>query len=126
MRFSPAAFMLIFAVSGGVGYGQPATAPPSGLQPAAGAQPGSTATSPAAPPAAPAPGNTPSSLLKPSLSGVQDTLNNLHLERWKKGSVRDEASDHVSSLLKDMQTNLPPLMATADAAPGSVSQTLRS
>ena len=68
--------------------------------------------------------NPPSSLLRPSLSAVQDTLNNLRFDRWKKGSVRAEASDHVSSLLKDMQSNLPSLMSTADAAPGSVSQSM--
>ena len=126
MQFSPAAFMLILAVSGGAVYGQPATnAAPSGPQPPAAGQPARIAAAPAAAPAAPpAAVNPPSSLLKPSLSGVQDTLNNLRLDRWKKGSVRDEASDHVSSLLKDLQSNLPPLMATADAAPGSVSQTL--
>jgi hypothetical protein len=68
--------------------------------------------------------NPPSSLLRPSLKAVQDMLNNLRLDRWKKGSVRDEASDHVDSLLKDMQTNLPPLLTAADAAPGSVSQAI--
>ena len=124
MQFSPAAFTLILALSGVVSYGQPATsAPPSGPQPDSSAQPARTSAVPAPAPAA-ASVNPPSSLLKPSLGGVQDTLNNLRLDRWKKGSVRDEASDHVSSLLKDMQSNLPPLMATADAAPGSVSQTL--
>jgi hypothetical protein len=124
MQFSPAAFLLMVAVSGGAVYSQPATnAVPSGPQPAAAVQPAKSPAAPA-PAVAPATVNPPSSLLKPSLSSVQDTLNNLRLERWKKGSVRDEASDHISSLLKDMQTNLPPLMTTADAAPGSVSQSM--
>lgn len=126
MRFSPAAFLLMLVVSGGAADGQPTTsAAPPGPQPAAVVPPTKAPAAPASAPAAPpATVQPPSSLLKPSLSAVQDTLNNLRLDRWKKGSVRDEASDHVSSLLKDMQNNLPPLLTTADAAPGSVSQSM--
>jgi hypothetical protein len=79
----------------------------------------------AAPPGVARPGgapvNTPSSLLKPSLAVVQETLNDLKLDKWKKGSVREEAGEHVASLLKDLQTNLPPLVTAADTAPGQVS-----
>lgn len=127
MQISPAAFLLMFAVCGAAGHGQSAagSAPPARPQPQAGALPAKTAAaSPSVTTAPPAAMNPPSSLLKPSLTAVQDTLNNLRLEKWKKGSVRDEAGDHVSSLLKDMQNNLPPLLATADAAPGAVSQAI--
>ena len=122
MRISPAAFLLMLTIPASAGYGQPAT----GAVPAGGAQPSPARTTSAAPaPAAsPAPINPPSSLLRPSLTAVQDMLNNLRLDRWKKGSVRDEASDNVSSLLKDLQTNLPPLITAADAAPASVSQSI--
>jgi hypothetical protein len=65
--------------------------------------------------------NTASSLLKPSLANVQGMLNDLKLDRWKKGSVREEAGENVASLLKDLQTNLPPLVTATDAAPGQVS-----
>ncbi|KAA6463157.1 hypothetical protein DYQ86_07475 [Acidobacteria bacterium AB60] len=124
MRISPAAYVLLLALVGGTGSAQTAPAAPAsgGPQPAAGA-PGKSGA-PDAAPAAASPVNTPSSLLRPSLSAVQEALNNLKLDKWKKGSVRDEAGDHVNSLLKDMQANLPPLMAAADAAPTSVSQAL--
>ena len=135
MYISPAAFIFMLA-SGSAALGQAAPAAPQppapGPQPQAGqpqsGQPKSGSAQPSvagpvpSPSLSPAPViNTPSSLLKPSLAGVQDTLNNLRLDKWKKGSVRDEAGDHVNSLLKDLQTNLPPLIAAADAAPASVS-----
>jgi len=127
MHISPAAFILILAVSGAA-HGQPA---PAAASPATGSP--TTQAGPSQPTgngtpqpqgAAPAPINTPSSLLKPSLAAVQDTLNNIRVDKWKKGSVRDEAGDHVSSLLKDLQNNLPPLITAADAAPASVSQAI--
>jgi hypothetical protein len=61
------------------------------------------------------------SLVQPSLDGATNTLNALKLEKWKKGSVRDEAEQNVNSMLHDVQTNVPPLMAAADATPGSLS-----
>ena len=61
------------------------------------------------------------SLVQPSLDAVTNTLNSLKLEKWKKGSVRDEAEQNVNSMLHDVQTNVPPLMAAADATPGSLS-----
>ncbi len=73
-------------------------------------------TTPAAPPSV-----TASSLLQPSVDVVVNTLNGLNIDKWKKGSVRQEAGDHVNSILRDIQTNLPPLIAAADASPASVS-----
>ena len=55
---------------------------------------------------------------------MQQTLGSLRVEKWKKGSVRDEASQDVSSLLKDMQSNLPPLLKDADGGPASLSKVL--
>lgn len=84
---------------------------------AAGA-PAQVATPSAAAPVAP------SALLQPALDNVQATLNGVKLDRWKKGSVRDEAATNVASIERDVQTNVPPLLAEADAAPGSVSKAI--
>ncbi len=97
--------MLMLAVSGGASFGQ--------AVPAA-----------AVPPAASAPLTTASSLLQPSLAVVQTTLNGLKTEKWKKGSVREEAEGNVASLLKDLQANLPGLLTAADAAPGELSKAI--
>jgi hypothetical protein len=67
---------------------------------------------------------TASSLLQPALAVVGNTLSSVNMDKWKKGSVREEAAGHVSSLQKDLQTNMPPLLATADAAPGQLSKAL--
>ena len=72
------------------------------------------ATAPAAPVSA-------STLLQPSINSVVTVLNSLKIDKWKKGSVREEAGQNVNSILQDIQNNLPPLIGAADAAPGSVS-----
>jgi hypothetical protein len=65
-----------------------------------------------------------SSILQPSLDTVQQTLAELKVERWKRGSVRDEASADINSITQDMQTHMRPLLKDADAAPGTLSKTL--
>jgi hypothetical protein len=65
-----------------------------------------------------------SSTLSPSLGTVHKTLAGLRLDRWKKGSVRDDASTYVDQIQHDIATNMPPLMATADSAPNSVGKAL--
>jgi hypothetical protein len=79
---------------------------------------------PAAPgtPAVPTP--SASSILQPSLDSVQQTLTAVKVERWKRGSVRDEASGDINSLTTDLQQRMPGLLKEADAAPGSLSKTL--
>lgn len=77
----------------------------------------------AAPPRAPAQGPI-TELLQPSLETVRQTLQALRLDKWKKGSVRDEAGGNIDSILRDLRINLPPLLQTADAAPGAVSKLL--
>ncbi len=84
--------------------------------------PASTTASPAAAPVTSAP--LPSAMLKPSLSRVRDTLSNLHLEKWKRGSVRDEAADDIGSILGELETNIPQLLSDADAAPETLSKLL--
>ncbi|MGO9936728.1 MAG: hypothetical protein ACLPH3_03570 [Terracidiphilus sp.] len=79
----------------------------------------------AAPPAVAAPlVPSPSSLLQPSLDTVQKTLAGLNTARWKRGSVRDEASADIDSILRDMQAHMVPLLKESDAAPGTLSKSL--
>lgn len=85
------------------------------------AQGPSTAT----PPGDPSPAQSPvSGLLQPSLDTVHQTLQALRLDKWKKGSVRDEANGNINSIQRDLSANLPPLLQGADAAPGAVSKLL--
>ena len=72
---------------------------------------------PSAPPAS-------SKFLRPALDQVQQTVGALNVEKWKRGNVRDEARDHISAILRDLHTTLPPLLDTADASPGSISKML--
>ena len=80
----------------------------------------------AAPAAAPAPAAPVilSTLLRPSLNTVQQTIDALRLEKWKRGSVREEANSNIGAILRDLQTDLPPLLREADAAPGTLSKEL--
>jgi hypothetical protein len=55
---------------------------------------------------------------------VDSTLNSLKLDKWKKGSIRDESGQNVAAILTDLKTNLPPLLADADAAPGALSKSI--
>ncbi len=84
------------------------------------AGPAVSAATPAAAPTAP----TASSLLQPSLDTVRQTLSGLKVERWKRGSVRDEASSDINSIVGDLQQRVPGLLKDADAAPGTLSKAL--
>jgi len=79
-----------------------------------------TAAAPA-PPAAPV---TPSSVIQPALNSMESTLNSLKIDKWKKGTIREEAGENVNAILKDLKTNVPPLMTDADAAPGALSKSI--
>jgi len=70
---------------------------------------------------APAPAG-PSATLRPALDSVLDTINSIKTDRWKRGSVRDEAGQDIGSIVSDIQVNLPPLLREADAAPSLVSR----
>lgn len=67
---------------------------------------------------------TASSLLKPALAQAQSTLTLLKIDKWKKGSVRDEAGENVNALLRDLQGNIPPLIEAADAEPAALSRAI--
>jgi hypothetical protein len=84
--------------------------------------PSTTAASSAPTAATVAPGA--SAILRPSLDMVQQTITDLKLEKWKRGTVRDEAQKNTAAILRDLQTTLPPLMAAADAAPETLSNVL--
>lgn len=84
----------------------------------------------AQPPAAPPPtatplSKTPSAIMQPSLGTLQQTLGTLRPDKWKTSSAaREEAVANISSIGHDLDTILPPLLADADKAPGSVEQVL--
>ena len=86
-------------------------------------QPATPAAPPSTAPVAAAP-VTPSSVLQPALVVVESTLNSVKVDRWKRGSVRDEAGDNVNAMLHDLKTNLPPLLADADSSPRSLSKAI--
>jgi len=51
-------------------------------------------------------------------------VNALKLEKWKRGTVREEANANISDIQRDVQTTLPSLLKDADAAPGILSKML--
>lgn len=71
--------------------------------------------------AVPAP---PSTLIRPSLDSLGSTLAVLQIDRWKRGSVRDEAAGDVQAIQHELRANLPPLLHDADASPQSLSKVL--
>jgi hypothetical protein len=81
-----------------------------------------------APAAAPAPmaapASAPSALLRPSLDTVLQTVTAVNLEKWKRGTVRDETGGHITAIEHDLQGNLPPLLQAADANAGTLSKVL--
>lgn len=75
----------------------------------------------------PAPPNSspsPSGILRPSLETVQQTVTALKLEKWARGTVRDEAGQNLKKIMQDLQSNLPPLLAVADSTPEKISNEL--
>ena len=71
----------------------------------------------------PPPPATASSILSPALAQLRDSLSGLRLDKWKApGPVREDASSNIGSIRNDMDATLPGLLATADAAPGSVAR----
>jgi hypothetical protein len=72
---------------------------------------------------APAPFAT-SAIVGSSLAMVQQTLDSVRVEKWKRGSVRDEAAGDLNTIQREMKENLPPLMKEADAGQGSLSKVL--
>jgi hypothetical protein len=86
-----------------------------------GTTPTPVAASPVAPP--PAPFRT-SEILQPSLDTVQQTLGSLNVDKWKRGSIRDEAGSDIGQIQRDMQDNLPALLKEADTSQGTLSKVM--
>lgn len=64
----------------------------------------------------------PSDLLHPALSQVSQAVVGLNISRWKApGEVRQATQQNVDSIQRDLNSTLPGLLATADAAPDQVS-----
>ena len=61
----------------------------------------------------------PSDILQRSLDEVKITVGNVRIDKWKRGSVRDEASNNIDAIQRDLQGTLPGLLRDADSAPGS-------
>ena len=66
----------------------------------------------------------PSEILQRSLDEVQLTVGAVRLEKWKHGTVRDEASTNIDAIQRDLRGSLPALLKDADSAPGSLSKVL--
>ena len=90
-----------------------AQAPPAGPN-ASGAGNGASYFTPAAP----------SEILQRSLDEVKVTVSGVRLDKWKRGSVRDEAGTNIESIQRDLQGTLPALMKEADEAPATLSKVL--
>jgi len=80
-----------------------------------------SAASPAVAPFTPSP---PSDILQRSLGEVQEVVFGLKLDKWKRGSVRDEAGTNVAAIQRDLEGTLPKLIKEGDAAPGTLSKVL--
>jgi hypothetical protein len=63
-------------------------------------------------------------MMQPALGTVQRAVSGVRVDKWKKGNVREEASQNISQILRDLQENLPPLLHDADASQGSLSKLL--
>jgi hypothetical protein len=66
----------------------------------------------------------PSDLLARSLEEVNQTIGSLKLDKWKRGSVRDEAGTNIDAIQRDMQGTLPSLLKEADSAPATLSKVI--
>lgn len=112
MHIRNAALIVIVTAAACAGAQAPAAAGAPATQPAVQAQ------------AQPAPPATAADLLQPALTNARETLTSLKLDKWKKGSVREEAETNVNALLRDLNDNMQPLLTAADAAPGQLSKAI--
>jgi len=68
--------------------------------------------------------SAPSDILQRSLDEVRITVGNVKIDKWKRGSVRDEAGTHIDAIQRDLQGTLPGLLKDADSAPGTLTKVL--
>jgi hypothetical protein len=66
----------------------------------------------------------PSDILQRSIGEVKQTVSGIKLEKWKRGTIREEAGTSIDSIQRDLQGTLPSLLKDADAAPSTLSKVL--
>jgi hypothetical protein len=66
----------------------------------------------------------PSEILQRSLDEVLQTVDAVKLDKWKRGTVRDEAENNINAIQHYMEGTMPQLMKEGDAAPGTLSKVL--
>jgi hypothetical protein len=67
----------------------------------------------------------PSAILRPSLDVLKQAIAEASPEKWKASAeVRSEAETNLRSIQRDVEATLLPLLAAADAAPGSPGKVL--
>ena len=65
------------------------------------------------------------SALEPAVGRLRQTMGMLHIEKWKTSQgAREESLANIGSIQRDLDATLPPLLQTADSAPGSVTALL--
>jgi len=74
---------------------------------------------------APAQATPPSATLQPALDVLKQALAGMNIDKWKASpAIRSEADSNMRSVQRDVESTLPALVATADAAPDSPAKTL--
>ncbi len=63
-------------------------------------------------------------ILQPALESLRRALGQVRVDKWKKGNIREEASQNIDQIQKDLDASLPRLLSAADAVPGSLSRLL--
>jgi hypothetical protein len=70
-------------------------------------------------------GKAPSALLQPGLDGVKVALDGLHVDKWKvPGAMKEETTNNLGSIRRDIDSGLPPLLTAADSAPDSIAKVM--
>jgi hypothetical protein len=83
-------------------------------------------TAAAVPPSSPAAKvDLPSATLQPALDVLKQAVSGVRTDKWKtSAAVRGETDTNLASIRRDLDATLPPLLATADAAPDSTAKVL--
>jgi hypothetical protein len=67
----------------------------------------------------------PSAVMRPAIESLRQALLTIRPERWKTSSqITGQSTSDVGSIERDLDTTLPPLLSSADAAPASTTQLL--
>jgi hypothetical protein len=67
----------------------------------------------------------PSATLQPSMQILKQALAEIRIDRWKaSAAIKSEAQSNLESVQRDLQSTLPPIVTSADAAPGSPAKML--